>query len=472
MKSLFPPAFNWSAYVGIALVIRVLFIDVSGIAFVAVLLALHQFMLLFDAVGKSIPVRYMFGAFMALQYFIGPTLAYNGLDEYAYFVYRMKVPEMEYFSYAIPGVMAFIVGLHVSAGNLKGEVPDEQAIRGFVERNSTMPYLFIGVGFLASVFGDLLPSALALVAYLLGSFKFIGLFLLILGGIRLKVGPLILVLGSIISSSLSDGMFHDLLTWLVFVGAVYAYKFKLGAAVKLTGAFAFIVFAVFIQVIKGSYRDATWYGEAEGGLGTFISVYQKATSSGQSLFSFENLADKNVRINQGFIMTNVMYTVPERVPYANGEELWQILEAAFLPRLIAPNKLQAGDRKLFTKYSGIQLRKGTSMGLGSLADGYINFGPWGGVLFMFVLGWVYSWLLNIMHGRSKEFPMIILFSPLIFYYPIRPDCELQTALGHFVKAGFLVFVVLYVFRDLFHADQAFRKERSRQLVQPPSATAV
>lgn len=466
MKSLFPPGFNWSAYIGLSLIIRVLFVDVSAIGFVAVLLALHQFMLLFDAVGKTIPVRYLFGAFMTLQYFIGPTLAYNGLDEYAYFVYRMKIPELEYFSYAIPGVMAFIVGLHVSAGPLKGEIPNEQAIRLFVARNPTIPYLFIIIGFLTSIFGGLLPSALALVAYLLGSFKFIGLFLIILGGIELKLGPLILVLGSIISSSLSDGMFHDLLTWLVFVGAVYAYKFKLGMWVKITGAIGFVVFAIFIQVIKGSYRDATWYGESESGLSTFISVYQKSASSDKPLFSFENLADKNVRINQGFILTNVMNTVPEKVPYANGEELWQILEAAFLPRLIAPNKLQAGDRRLFTKYSGIQLRKGTSMGLGSLADGYINFGSWGGTLFMFVLGWVYSWLLNFMFNRSKQFPMIILFTPLIFYYPIRPDCELQTALGHFVKAGFWVFVILYTFRDIFDVNAANQKAAKRAMPFP------
>jgi hypothetical protein len=69
-----------------------------------------------------------------------------------------------------------------------------------------------------------------------------------------------------------------------------------------------------------------------------------------------------------------MITVPDKVAFEYGTELFQILEAAFLPRIIAPNKLNAGDRFIFMKYSGIPLLVGTSMGLSSIGDAYINFG--------------------------------------------------------------------------------------------------
>ena len=142
-----------------------------------------------------------------------------------------------------------------------------------------------------------------------------------------------------------------------------------------------------------------------------------------------------------------MFTVPARVPFENGKELMQILEAAFLPRIIAPNKLNAGDRTIFTKYSGLYLRKGTSMGLGSMGDGYINFGVFGGCIFMFFLGLLFSEVLNGFYKYSKYYPFLLLFTPLVFYYPIRPDCELQTSLGHLVKSCMLIYLLILFWKQ-------------------------
>jgi hypothetical protein len=137
-----------------------------------------------------------------------------------------------------------------------------------------------------------------------------------------------------------------------------------------------------------------------------------------------------------------MNTVPDKVPFENGKELMKILEAAFLPRIIAPNKLNAGDRTIFMKYSRIPLAPGTSMALGAMGDAYINFGVMGGSIFMFFLGLAFSEVLNAFYKFSKVFPFLLLFTPLVFYYPIRPDCELQTSLGHLVKSCFLIYMML------------------------------
>ena len=144
-----------------------------------------------------------------------------------------------------------------------------------------------------------------------------------------------------------------------------------------------------------------------------------------------------------------MTTVPTKVPFSNGAEMYEILEAAILPRFLAPNKLTAGNREIFMKYSGIPLRAGTSMGLSSLGDAYINYGLFGGCIFMFLLGLLYSYVLNIFFKQSKEFPILILFVALVFYYPIRPDCELQTILGHLFKSCFLIASMIFLFGDVF-----------------------
>src|SRR5690606_5148402 len=128
------------------------------------------------------------------------------------------------------------------------------------------------------------------------------------------------------------------------------------------------------------------------------------------LFSFESLAKSNIRINQGFIVTNIMHNIPETMPFEEGKQLMLIIKSAFLPRVLAPDKLNAGDRLFFMKYSGMALQQGTSMGLSSMGDFYVNFGVFGGVICMFILGLIFSTVLNGFHNFSKVYPFILLFT--------------------------------------------------------------
>ena len=446
MKTLFNVKFNWGFYILALILIRSVWLDMSWFSFIAIAITLHQFLLLFFSVGSVIPIRYLAGTFMCVQMLLGAVIAYNGADAFQRFEYQMKIPEMDYFTYAIPAVALFIVGLHITAGKLKGEVLDRLEIARFIDRSGNLPYILIGVGFLASY----IPGGgggLAFIFYLISGFKFIGLFMLLLGTRQLKTWVLALVFGSILISTLRGAMFHDFLTWLIMLGAVLSIKYKPNITFKTVGAISFILLAVIIQQVKGDYRDAAYTG-ADGGAGldTFQKIVEERESS-NTLFSAASLAKSNIRINQGYIITNIMTTVPDKVPFENGEELMQILEAAFLPRIIAPNKLNAGDRTIFTKYSGLYLRKGTSMGLGSMGDGYVNFGIIGGCIFMFFLGLIFSEVLNGFYKYSKYYPFLLLFTPLVFYYPIRPDCELQTSLGHLVKSCVLIYMMILFWKQ-------------------------
>ena len=433
-----------------------MFPGMSMLSLVAVIISIHQFVLLFNSVGSIMPVRYLFGSFMCLQFFIGPVLAYNGLDEYQYPLYRMLIPESEYFGYALPAVISFIIGLHITAGNLIGEHIDVEQVKKYVQQNKKLPYIFIVMGFCTSIVSSFLPAELAFVFVILGGFKFVGLFMLILGQEQLAVGPMAVVLGSIVMSSLGEGMFHDLLTWLIFTGAIFLIRYKPSIPVKVGLCTAFILLSVVIQQIKQELRANLSRG-GKGGLETLSSAYYSQQEK-DGIFSFASLAPSNVRINQGFIITNIMNTVPSKVPFSNGEELKIILEAAFLPRFLAPNKLKAGDRTIFMKYSGIELGEGTSMGLSSLGDAYLNFGIFGGCIFMLVLGLFYSEILKIFHRHTFKYPILILFVPLIFYYPIRPDSELQTLLGHVVKSCFLLWIIFKYLSSLFKLQDEADKE--------------
>jgi hypothetical protein len=236
---------------------------------------------------------------------LGPTLAYNGLDEYQDGYYKMQIPEEDYFSYVIPAVLFFILGLNVLARNLPGERPNVDKIVNSVKLNPRLPYVLILVGFFSSFLSGFFGAELAFVFVVISNFKFVGLFLLILGNRGIKPLPLAIVYGSIISSAVAQGMFFDLLTWLIFLGAVYAFKLKPAPYVKVFFVIAFAILAVVIQQLKGDYRQATWYQGEEASFETISNTYEKKQEN-NSVFGFESLAKSNLRINQGYIITNIM----------------------------------------------------------------------------------------------------------------------------------------------------------------------
>lgn len=458
MRTLFNVKINWSLYILLAVLIRLVFNDIHWYIYIAIMIFIHQFLLLFYSIGSIIPVRYLLGSFMCLQLLLGPSIAYMGADEYRASQYKMQLPLEDYFSYVLPAIVAFIAGLHITAKKLKGEILNVPAIYDFTDKNPQLPYYLIGLGFIFSYMLEIVPAEIGFVLVLLANFKFIGLFLVILSRKPLPLLSLTIVITSIVASSIIGAMFHDLLTWAVFIGAVLAIKYQPSISTKTIFTISFILLSFVIQNIKKGYRQAVWYGNEEASLETFEKVYSK-TSSEAALFSKYNFSEATSRINQGFIVTHIMQNIPAKMSYSNGDELKLILESAFLPRILAPNKLNAGDRELFMKYSGMRIHRGTSMALGSVGDAYINFGKLGGSIFMFLYGLLFSSVLNILHKASKNYPIILLFSSLMFYYPIRPDCELQTILGHLFKSAFLVYVIF-----LFFKRRKSEREQKSELV--------
>ena len=85
---------------------------------------------------------------------------------------------------------------------------------------------------------------------------------------------------------------------------------------------------------------------------------------------------------------------------------------------------------------------------------------------MFVMGLVYSFILSKFKQYSKDYPALILFTALSFYYPIRPDCELQTIWGHLVKSLFLIFVIIQVWKYDFYVPHQFAKKEEDKNINP------
>jgi len=134
------------------------------------------------------------------------------------------------------------------------------------------------------------------------------------------------------------------------------------------------------------------------------------------------------------------------------------LIAAILPRVIAKDKLVAGDKEIFNKYSGHVISGDTSMGLGIFADGYIAYGVWGVLIFGYAFGFLFSYTFRIILNWTKISPFFFILTFPILNYAVRPDCEIQTILGHIVKSLVVYSLIVLFYKGYFKRRYAVIQE--------------
>lgn len=419
--------------------------------YIGLIVALLVFVKFFNDLGKVISIRNVFSVLMCLQFVIGPYLVYNGFEDYQ--AYRMKVSEAEYFRYVTPALICFLLGLYLKPGKKHRryhEYNDISALKLWYAQNAQVPLVFIGIGFLFTFVKGQVPGEFAFLAYLLSNLKFIGLFLLLLVDKKLRLKWLLLIYGSITVSSFAGGMFHDLFIWSIFFLMIICFKFKFKRPVKLALISVLVTVALFVQSIKMDLRQRIWQQGEEISLEVLEDSYHASTErSGSGFFSKENLAPHITRINQGWIIASLLDNVPRNVDFANGELIYKYLEAALLPRFLSPNKLMSGEKEIFRKYTGHYIGGGTSMGISSVGDAYINYGIYGGWIFMFVYGLLFNLLIRYYISLTPVYPISFVFCLLVLFYTVRPDCELQTTLGHLFKTSLLLFIMYQFFGKHF-----------------------
>lgn len=436
------------------------FFHFSFLSSVAFVFFNFELFYLLHSLGKTIPIRSFFCVLYGLNFLASPALMYNGFEELQPLAYAMKVPEDIYFAYALPAFLFFRIGLFIKSNQHQGEWVDSKKIAA-IDNIFGIAIQCIVVGFFSSLISPFIPGGTNFIFYLLAQLKFFGLFLLIFSGQSLKNYWLIIIYGSIVISSFLGGMFHDLMIWFVYIGAVYCIKLKPITLLKVSGLVVFIIFAIFIQSIKAGWREKTWDENQSASIELLGDVSSDISKSNGGYFSKENLGPQLSRINQGWILASTMNNVPASVPFANGGVLKSYLIAVFVPKFLAPDKLGFGDTQTFNTYSGHTISGGTSMSLGSMADGYLNFGINGGIIFMFFFGLIFNLILKYLGKKSIQYPYLPLLSVILFTYPIRPDVNLSIVIGFVFKA--LIFVYL-VYR-VIERGRGFRERFKLALLQ-------
>lgn len=304
--------------------------------------------------------------------------------------------------YALGGVTALAVGVSIPVrlaskykpiANIRNEalVADFRVI-------AVVSLTLIALGYTFSIISGIIGSARELFNSL-SQVKIVGLFILSYWCFfrRERFAFLGLVFGFEIAIGIS-GFFADFKNSLLtlFIAALVARpKFGKASVIPALLAGALLLFvAVFWSHVKADYR--TLVNQGTGGQIVLAHHSERASFMFQELIQMDSEGlrqgfDKLVS-RHGYIqyLSETLDYVPAFYPHENGGITSAVLRHITMPRIFYPSKPPLpSDTEQMAKYTGRAMlwnASSTSISLGHLAELYVDFGYFGGVLGMFMIG--------------------------------------------------------------------------------------
>ncbi|MEO5366510.1 MAG: hypothetical protein H7831_09180 [Magnetococcus sp. WYHC-3] len=420
---------------------------VSAWSVVGLAMVTFFFLNYISSLGKNLAIMELIAFVAALQWVLGPIIEYN-LDAISDSKYRMYVGESLYLGYAVPSMALFTMGLFMFRRNIDFREFFDR-LRQFLRlRRSVAVGFIIGSSVLVQ-FTYALPQELRFVVFLVSQFKFIGILYLFMARSPdrwLWLG----IVGTVdLLDSVEKTMFHNFILWATLIFSFVCLDLRISWRAKILITLLGIGGLVVIQSVKGELRRAEPYLDAsDSRVERFVELVKDPFAYTQAETLEGRIQELNVRLNQGWIVSAVMRYVPSREPHANGVTIWNAVVDSLLPRIISANKSTAGGAEVVKKYSGLSIGSNTSMGISILGEAYVNFGRWGGMLFMLVWGALLSYILSLFLRMSQNHPSMILWVPLLFLQVIKAETELVVVLNHAVKSIIVVLLLYYFGRAI------------------------
>jgi hypothetical protein len=129
--------------------------------------------------------------------------------------------------------------------------------------------------------------------------------------------------------------------------------------------------------------------------------------------------------------------VPRYRPYAEGKTIYTSLAASFVPRFFWPDKPMSGGKWNMEYFTGFVI-EGYSMNIGPFGEAYGNFGPKGGIYFMFFYGLFFNLALYILFQICKTRPTILLWFPILFLHSIQVETDILMTVNSLIKNSLFV----------------------------------
>lgn len=411
-----------------------------------------------DKLGKGIVLREIIVLHAVAVCLIAPIIGYEVYNRQNYlariFLKDMRVAKAEYFGFVLPAVSAFAVAICWPITKNK-EILDEglffqrllNEIRKRVQLNK-----FAGIGLIVIGMGMfyvrvVLPVEFRFVATLFFSSCFAGvLYIYYSNSFRYKKYLLFLFAFFIVLTAVQSGVF----TVIAYMGITLFSFFFVGKTVKLWKKILVCVACIFIlfiiQTIKSNFRQITWNDTYSGNkVSLFTDIAADKLSRLDELIDVNALFPVYVRINQGFNISLVMRRIPAVKDFDNGSRLALIGASSLVPRLLWPDKPEAGGKESMLYFTGVTIT-GWSTNVGPIGEAYGSFGVAGGVLFMFLLGIFIRWAYKKVFTVADKTPLIVLWIPVLFF---QVTYSMETDTLQILNSLFKSALFIYVFYKMF-----------------------
>jgi len=391
------------------------------------LIVMYEFQKRLD---QGVPLLQLTALIATLQWLVGPILNYN--TPYEYGKYQMYVGEAVYFSYALPATCMYVVIMLVVGASVK----QKQLLQQLDRRNFLAIGFMLNVISLAAMFAaPRFSGGLQFALFLLTQFRYVGALYFLFSRHELRFLLVAFSLSPLLITSLNTGMFHDLLLWLAIIFCYWFAQRKWSSGMKLVALSASACVLFSIQAIKQEYRAQLRRG-ADPSITRLLSEY---VTPGGRAFEEDILTQVVIRLNQGWIISAILSNVPDQEPFASGETLKDAVISALMPRLLFPEKKQAGGRENFRRFTGLQIGGETSMGISPLGEAYANFGEFGGVLLMAGFGAFFAATFSATLVYVVRRPAFFFWLPLLFYQSIKAETEFLVVLNQLSKGAIVAF---------------------------------
>ncbi len=173
-------------------------------------------------------------------------------------------------------------------------------------------------------------------------------------------------------------------------------RIRLGLGCAVAGLLCLMLFW---QAVKKEYR--LFLNDGTGAQAVYMPMGERVERLGQLAMDLDATA---IEIGFQTLASRVGYTelfaatlewVPASEPFTAGELWGGAILHPFMPRLLFPSKEAIHDSERTRRFTGIPVsgvEKGTSIGIGFMAESYVDFGEMFMFLPILLLGYTFGWL--------------------------------------------------------------------------------
>lgn len=187
-----------------------------------------------------------------------------------------------------------------------------------------------------------------------------------------------------------------------------------------------LIILIIFNAVKGEYRSLVWFSGKYSNLNSIekvqlfidlaVKYYQNPSSSSKDDNSLNSSAGSVVsRAAHIVLLSSVVKDTPAIVPYWNGETYLPLL-TSYIPRALLPNKPVENTGNTFGRrynYLGDNDLT-TSFNLPWIVELYANFGNWGILIGMPVLGVFMAFLEQLFNQAKMTFLEFLIGSTILF----------------------------------------------------------